>query len=134
MDNIYAASGTAALVASTLMQIVKNSPLVPWINRETGRLNAVLSIVVAGLMAFGIQSSFNYDGATGAFAIGFSGTVTGLLHSIGHWVAQWAAQHGMYKGFIAPAEILGEMRAIQKLGLLGQQPNVQHEEPPTLRP
>jgi hypothetical protein len=130
VDNIYVASGATAIVTATLMQVFKNSALVPWISRDTGKLNAIISIAVAGLATIGISYSFDYDQATGAFAIGFSGTTADVLHGVGHWVAQWCSQHAVYKGFIVPAEILGEMRAIQREAFFQQPPQAKPDVPP----
>lgn len=129
MDTLAPALGSAAVIA-TLLQLVKNSPLIPWINRDSGRLNAALSIVAAGLTAFGLSFDGTFDNATGAFTLGFSGTLAGLVNGVAHWIGQWAAQHGFYKMALAPAEILGEMRAIQKEALLNQPPQTKANVPP----
>lgn len=112
MDNIYVTSGTTALVVSVLLQLVKNSPYVPGINRQTGKLNAAVSAVAALLSALGISYSFDFDPDTGRFAAGFSGSLADMLHGIGHWIVQWSEQHILYKGLIVPAEVLGEIRGL----------------------
>ena len=133
MDNLIAPLVTAATV-STLLQLAKNSPLVPWLSRETGRLNAFLSIALAGLTALGLSYTASFDETTGAFTIGFTGTLGGVIDGLAHWTGQWTAQHAMYKGLIAPAEMLGEIRAILKEGLLQEAPQVKAEVPPTHPP
>ena len=133
MDTLIAPLVSAATVA-TLLQLVKNSPLVPWLSRETGRLNAVLSIGLAGLTALGLSYTAGFDQETGKFTIGFTGTIGGVVDGLAHWVGQWTAQHAIYKGLIVPAEILGEIRAVLKQALLGQAPQAKPEVPPTRPP
>lgn len=113
MDTLVAPLVSATTVA-TLLQLVKNSPLIPWITRDTGRLNSLLAIIAAGLTTVGLSFSGTIDDSTGAFTLGVSGTIGGLIDGIAHWVGQWTAQHAIYKGLIAPAEMLGEMRTIMQ--------------------
>lgn len=129
METLVPPLVSAATVA-TLLQLVKGSPLFPWISRETGRLNALLSIGLAGLTALGLSYSASFDAETGGFTIGFTGTIGGVIDGLAHWLGQWTAQHSIYKGLIAPAEILGEIRAILKANR-GEAPQVKPEVPPT---
>lgn len=133
MEELVPPIVSAATVA-TLLQLVKNSPMFPWLSRDTGPLNALISIILAGITALGLSYSANFDHETGSFTIGFTGTIGGIMDGIAHWVGQWTAQHAVYKGLVAPAEILGEVRAIMKEALLGQPPQVKTEVPPTHRP
>ena len=112
MDNIYVVSPTVALVVSVLLQVVKNSSYFPWISRQSGRLNAGLSVLIAFLTSWGIVASFDFDQQTGRFAAGFTGNIWDIWHAFSHSVIQWSEQHIFYKGLIVPAEILGEIRAI----------------------
>ena len=111
MDSLIPAAG-AAIIVSTVLQFVKNSPLFPLINRESGKLNAMLSMVAAALVAFGLSYNYAYDPSSGVFSFGFTGTVGGLVNGLAHWAGQWTLQHASYKGLIVPAEVLGEIRAI----------------------
>lgn len=129
MDTIVATGVSAATVA-TILQLVKNSPLCPWISRESGRLNALLSVIAAGLTALGLSYDFQFDQETGGFTLGFTGTIGGLIDGGAHWIGQWTAQHAFYKGFIVPAESMGEIRAILKAGLLNQPPQRKPQDPP----
>ncbi len=129
MDTLAPVLGSAAVV-STLLQLLKNAAWFPWISRDTGRLNAVLSVLAAGLTAFGLSFDGHFDDSTGAFTLGFSGTIAGLVDGLAHWIGQWATQHAFYKGFIAPAEILGETRAVLKMALLGELPQIKKNVPP----
>jgi hypothetical protein len=133
MDTLIPAGVSAATVA-TLLQLAKNSPLFPWINRDTGRLNAALSVILAGLTAFGLSYDYSFDQATGAFTLGFTGTVAGLIDGIAHWAGQWTAQHSFYKLILSPAECLGEIRAILKEALLNEPPQKKAEVPPVIPP
>jgi hypothetical protein len=112
VDSIYVVSPTVALVVSVLLQVLKTSKAVTWVTNETGKLNAVLSMAIAFLSSVGIVFSFDFDSETGRFAGQFSGTLSELVHALGHSVIQWSEQHLIYKGFIAPAEMLGEIRTL----------------------
>lgn len=112
MDNIYVVSPTVALVVSVLLQVVKNSSYFPWISRQSGRLNAGLSVLIAFLTSWGIVASFDFDQETGRFAAGFTGNIWDVWHAFSHSIIQWSEQHIFYKGLIVPAEILGEIRAV----------------------
>jgi uncharacterized membrane protein len=129
MDSLIPAAG-AAVIVSTLLQLLKNSAWFPLIDRETGKLNAVLSLIAAGFVTLGLSYNYSYDAASGAFTLGFSGTVGGVVNGLAHWAGQWTLQHAAYKGLIVPAEVLGEMRAILK-DALGQVPQRKAEVPPT---
>ncbi len=112
MDNIYAASGVTAIFVSVAMQILKNTPLFPWLSRNSGKLNAAISVLAAFATSVGIIYSFDYDELTGAFLFNIHGNLWDAWHVITHTAGQWATQHLFYKGFIVPAETLGEMRAM----------------------
>lgn len=111
MDSLIPAAG-AAIIVSTILQYLKNSPSIPLVSRDTGRLNAALSMIAAGFVALGLSYNYTFDASTGAFTLGFSGTVGGLINGLGHWAGQWTLQHAAYKGLIVPAEVLGEIRAM----------------------
>jgi hypothetical protein len=103
-----AATGGTALIASLAIQYLKNSGWATWFTRETNRANLALSILVAGALSVGIH--FTWDAATDTFAIvGLQGFVR---HGLWEWFLQWVAGHATYKGFIVPAETLGEIRAL----------------------
>lgn len=130
MDNIYIASPTVALMSSVIIQILKNTPWLSIIDRDTTKLNAFLSATIAFISSLGIVVSFDMT-PDGAFAGHFSGNIWDILHVLGHFPVQWATQHMIYKGFIVPAECLGEIRAILKDGLLHEPPQKKAEVPPT---
>jgi hypothetical protein len=130
MDSIIPPLTSAAVIA-TLMQMVKNWDKIPWINRDTGRMNALISIILAGFTTVGLSYDTSFDAASGAFTLGFHGTIGGLVDGLSHWLGQWTAQHAFYKGFLVPAEAAGEMRAILKQALLNQPPQSKKEIPPT---
>lgn len=119
MDNLLPAAG-AAIIVSTILQFVKNSPLFPLINRESGKLNTVLSMLAAGVVALGLSYNYTFDAATGAFTLGFSGSVGGVVNGLAHWAGQWTLQHASYKGLIVPAEILGEIRVMLAKSAAGE--------------
>lgn len=122
MDSIYIASPTVALLVSVGMQVLKNSPIMPWISRDTGKVNAWIGGALAFLSSLGIATTFDWNAETGQFAAGFSGNAWELLHVLLHFPVQWAQQQVWYKMAIVPAETLGEIRAILRDVLLAQAP------------
>lgn len=98
------ATGSLALVATLLIQYLKNTTWASWFTRETERANLALSILVAGVATLGIH--YAYDAATGDFSLVFS------THQFFQWFVQWITQHAAYKGFVVPAETLGEIRGL----------------------
>jgi len=107
LDNPAATGGTA-LIASLAIQYLKNSGWATWFTRETNRANLALSVLVAFCTSIGIH--FTWDAATDTFAI--IGVMAALKHGLWEWFLQWVTQHAAYKGFIVPAETLGEIRAL----------------------
>lgn len=107
LDN-PAATGGMALLAALLIQYLKNTSWATWVRRDTEKANLALSIMLAFLTSIGIH--FSWDAGHDTFAI--VGVQAALTHNVWQWVIQWAAQHGVYKGVIAPAETLGEIRTL----------------------
>lgn len=110
MDPVVIASPTVAVVVSVLMQVFKRSALVPFMSVATPKINFLVSAVAAFLSAVLVSYNFNYDPATGDWAFAMAGNLGATMGAIGTAVVQWCEQHLVYKGFIVPAEILGEIR------------------------
>jgi hypothetical protein len=97
-----------------VLQILKRSELVPWITKDTGKLNAILGVVLAGLSAAGVSYSFDFDNATGDVVAHVQLNIWTVLHWLEHTAAQWATQQGFFWGAIRPGEILTEVLKIQR--------------------
>jgi hypothetical protein len=111
MDNVYVASGTSAVLVSVLLQILKNTAYFPWISRNTARANTIISFLAAFGTSLGIVATFDFNSSSGNFSGTFHGNIWDILHVGAHTAIQWATQHSFYKGFVVPAETLGEIRA-----------------------
>jgi len=129
MDNIFS-TGITAVLTSTFLQMAKNNPNFDFISRDTGRLNAIIGVIVAGIGALGVSYSYGYDDTTGVFTLGFQGTLTGVFSGLWIWMKQWGVQQAFYKGVVVPAEAQGETRAILKK-MMGERPQIKSEVPPT---
>jgi len=114
MDNVVIAGGTSAVIASVLLQVLKRSDKVAWITKDTGKLNAVLGAVLAGLSAAGVSYSFDFDNTTGDMVAHVQLNAWTVLHWVEHSVAQWAAQQGFFWAAIRPGEILAELLNVQR--------------------
>lgn len=128
MNDLLVPSGLSAAVVAVILQGLKNNPDFRLMSRETPWVNRTISVVAAGITALGISATYSFDAQTGAFTLGFAGTVGGLLHGLSHWVGQWSGQHLVYK-FLALVEAVGEQRAILKEALLGQLPQEKKNVP-----
>jgi hypothetical protein len=104
-----AAVATSALLMSLLVQALKNSPLVPWMNRQTGTVNLLVSFVSAIISAGVIHYAWDVK----------TGDVTFVLnvHLVWAFIVQWGTQHAAYKGLIVPTETLGDIRALLQRAL-----------------
>lgn len=113
LDNPVA-TGSTALISTLLIQALKNSGWATWFNRNTSRANFLLSLLISFVAAIGVH--YTWDAHTGTLMI--TGlTLAGISHGAWEWFMQWAAQHASYKGFVVPAETLGEIRALLQRAL-----------------
>lgn len=107
LDN-PAATGGLALLASLLIQYLKNTSWATWVRRDTAKANLALSVAIAFVTSMGIHWTWN----SGTDTIMIVGVRAALEHNIWQWLIQWAAQHTAYKGIVVPSETLGEIRAL----------------------
>src|SRR5665213_487241 len=100
-DHPTATAGTA-LLAALAIQYLKNSGWATWFNRQTGRANLFLSLLVAAVTQAGIHLTWN--SAEGTLLI------TGLTAAAGHalWqtALQFSSQHVWYKAVVVLPETL----------------------------
>jgi hypothetical protein len=82
-------TGSTALLVSLVIQAVKNSSLVPWINRQTPKLNMAISMAAALATQLGIHWAYNATTDTVAIV----GLHAALTHGLWQAVQQWVAQH-----------------------------------------
>jgi hypothetical protein len=119
MDNTVLAGGTSAILVSVLLQALKRSGKVTWITRDTGKLNAVLGAIGAGLTAAGVRYLFDYDDATGNVVMSVTFNVGTVLEWAQQSVGQWGVQQRFFWAAIKPgellADILREMKARNEL-------------------
>lgn len=108
LDNPAATGGTA-LLSTLAIQALKNSSWASWFNRDSARANFALSLFISFIATVGVH--YTWDANTGTLMI--TGlTLAGLAHGVWSWLLQWLTQHATYKGFVVPAETLGEIRAL----------------------
>lgn len=113
LDNPIATGG-GAVFSAIAIQALKNSEWATWFNRNTGRANLALSILVAFATSIGIH--FAWDATNGALLI--TGlTAAGITHAAWQAAIQWVTQFAAYKHIVVPAEALGEIRAILQRSL-----------------
>jgi len=95
----FISHGTMSIVVVSAIQWAKQSPLAPWINKETTTLNKYISAILAFLTSIGIAYTYN----SGVVTITF--TVAAVLHGLWHFIQQYAMQHFVYHGFIKPTTV-----------------------------
>ena len=83
-------SGVASVY---IIELLKKSPLFPFITKHTVVLNRYIGILASGAATLGI--SFSFDSQAGSLLI--TGlTFTTAAHSAWHWFTQWAVQQFVY--------------------------------------
>ncbi len=112
--DMHFASPATALVVAVLMQGVKRWSKVPWMSRDTERLNSIVGFIVASLTGLGLAFTFDWNEETGQFAAALSGNAYDILAIVLQIPVQWAQQHGFYKLLIALPESAGETRNLQR--------------------
>jgi hypothetical protein len=91
--------GTMSIVIVAMLEWAKNSPLAPFINKETTALNKGLGAFLAFITSIGIA----YTYSAGVVTITF--TVMTVLHGLWTFIQQLAFQHIVYHGFIKPKTV-----------------------------
>jgi len=102
--SVLLSTGSTAVIASILLQALKNSKAISFLGDGDQHANAnrIVAALLAGISSLGIH--FAYDVNAGTLV------VTGLhAANIGHvlwqWVTQYAVQHLFYKSSIVPVEL-----------------------------
>lgn len=121
MESIYVAGGASAIVVTTILELLKRSEKLSWINRDSGKTNATLSAVAALLTGIGLTYSFDFNPESGHFHAEFSGNVWDILNMLGHAFWQWCQQHFTYQLAVKPGvlqerqlDVLREIKQIQE--------------------
>lgn len=84
----------AAAGLSFLLQWAKGSKYFPWFTAETAKLNRLATIVGSGLVAVGLNYTWDASSHTLTIAnLSFATVGTGLWH----WFTQYALTHGWFK-------------------------------------
>ncbi len=111
---------TASAMAVSIVQWLKNTKLVPFMDQHTAGINRIVGWVFATISAFGLH--YTYDSATGTLTL--TGlTVAALSHSIWDVVKSYAFQKLIYAGVIkGPAQVAEAQKAVGAAP--GQQPVV----------
>ncbi len=97
MVNDFMSTITASTLAVSVIQWLKGTKWVPFVNAHSARMNQVLSWMIAFFSGAGIHYTFNGD--AGVL------TVTGLsagviIHTATITCKQWAVQWLIYKGIV----------------------------------
>jgi hypothetical protein len=114
MESVYVAGGASAIVVTTIIEMLKRSKKIAWINHDSGRVNATLSAIAALLTGIGLTYSFDFNPESGHFHAEFSGNVWDILNMLGHSFWQWCQQHFAYSVAIKPSEILLRILEVQR--------------------
>lgn len=85
---------TMSAVIVFILQVLKKASWFPWLSDQTQRLNTIVAVVLSGLAALGIHSSF--DPASHVLTItGLS--PAGIAHAAIDWIRSYAMQYGYFK-------------------------------------
>lgn len=94
MESVVLNQITSSAVVILLLNKLKSSSWFPSITQKSDQINRVLAVLLAGLGAIGVHTSF--DHAAGILTI--TGlTTTGILTGLWHWVTSYATQELAYQ-------------------------------------
>lgn len=97
--NIVYTHLTSAAIFAYLLSYIQQWGKIPWVTRDTKRLNAALRLAMAGIATLGIHLTW-----AGSASAGWSGTwsvppILVMTHTAFAWFGQYAVQHGWEKVF-----------------------------------
>jgi len=96
--NILGTQFTLSAVVVWLIEKLKASKAMPFINTETAKLNRLLSIVLAFLSALGIQYSYAFNHQTGTLILTINGLLlANILHFAWTWLQNFVMQQAIFK-------------------------------------
>jgi hypothetical protein len=105
MGNEVLDTVTASAMSVAIVQWLKNTKLIPFMDQHTTTINRIVAWVMAFLSATGIH--YNFDHATGTLTL--TGlTAMALFHTTGDTVKSYALQWLVYRGVkpgLVPAPI-----------------------------
>lgn len=99
MGNEFLSTITASTIAVSIIQWLKNTKLVPFINEHSTGLNRLVSWVAAFAAGTGIHFTFNGD----AGVLQVTGLSAGvIIHTVTVTCKQYAVQWLIYRGILKP--------------------------------
>lgn len=95
MGNEVLDTVTASAMSVAIVQWLKNTKLVPFMDQHTTSINRVVAWIMALLSATGIH--YNFDHATGTLTL--TGlTAAAIFHTVGDTIKSYALQWLVYRG------------------------------------
>ncbi len=121
MDSLFAI-GTFGIVSAYVIELLKQTPFVPFLRADTKTLNRWFGVFIAIAVSLGVSA--HYDGASGSLLI--SGLNSdALMHNGLHALAQWSVQQFTYDAAISQQTTLQRLaRAMERLVMLPPEPHV----------
>lgn len=103
-ENVFATQVTLGLLGSGILNLLKKSNLVKFVNDNSGTLNHLILLITSGAGALGVHAAWN--------ASSHSLTITGLdfatiLTTLWLWSKQWAIQFLVQRGAFGPVSLPG---------------------------
>lgn len=94
----------ASAVVVWLLQIIKKSEKIPWITKETAKINRIVAVLLSGVAALGVTWTFTPTANGGhLFSAAIPSTVT-LLSSGWLWLKSFAIQEWIYRSSVNSAD------------------------------
>lgn len=100
----------AAAALSFVINLLKSSKSLPWISKESERLNRLVALLGSGLVSLGLHAHFDHQAGT-LLITGIS--LQAIALGLWHWLTQFACTHGWYKATSRP-----DVQALVKQALL----------------
>lgn len=97
MDTVVLDQITAAGLIVMLVQWVKNTKYIPWVNNHSAAITRIISWGAAFFTALGVHYIYDKEAGTLLFTgLGF----TAILASLWHWASSVVAQELIYRGVV----------------------------------
>lgn len=85
-----------AAIGNWIINKIKQTSLIPFVNNQTYILNHIIAISIAGVSALGINYSYSYT-PDGVLAITLTGlTFVGVSTALWQWFISYVMQQGVY--------------------------------------
>jgi hypothetical protein len=101
---------TVSAIVVALIEWMKRTNRLSWINVETEKLNRAVAFVGATVSAIGIHMTWNHGANPGSYLLGISGlTVMGVTHGLWTVTKSFVMQQIIFHSTVKPKSLTGKV-------------------------